>query len=153
MFKVEKSNLDPTEKVRESRMSEMVRVAKSGVSKHRDKKSKYNCVSSFVPFIVIFIPVLTRTTARHSVNIHNETSISEFACKKLEKTLIIIIIIIIIIIMIINVCNCTRLFRVYLFLTVIIVIVVTLKILIIFLPYVTVVITLQQKTNVCSLIE
>ena len=151
MFKVEKSNLDPTEKVRESRMSEMLRVAKSGVSKHRDKKSKYNCVSSFVPFIVIFIPVLTRTTARHSVNIHNETSISEFACKKLEKTLIIIIIIIII--MIINVCNCTRLFRVYLFLTVIIVIVVTLKILIIFLPYVTVVITLQQKTNVCSLIE
>ena len=152
MFKVEKSNLDPTEKVRESRMSEMLRVAKSGVSKHLDKKSKYNCVSSFVPFIVIFIPVLTRTTARHSVNIHNETSISEFACKKLEKTLIIIIIIIIII-MIINVCNCTRLFRVYLFLTVIIVIVVTLKILIIFLPYVTVVITLQQKTNVCSLIE
>ena len=149
MFKVEKSNLDPTEKVRESRMSEILRVAKSGVSKHRDKKSKYNCVSSFVPFIVIFIPVLTRTTARHSVNIHNETSISEFACKKLEKTLIIIIIII----MIINVCNCTRLFRVYLFLTVIIVIVVTLKILIIFLPYVTFVITLQQKTNVCSLIE
>ena len=147
MFKVEKSNLDPTEKVRESRMSEMLRVAKSGVSKHRDKKSKCNCVSSFVPFIVIFIPVLTRTTARHSVNIHNETSISEFACKKLEKTLIMIII------MIINVCNCTRLFRVYLFLTVIVVIVVTLKILIIFLPYVTFVITLQQKTNVCSLIE
>ena len=148
MFKVEKSNLDPTEKVRESRMSEMLRVAKSGVSKHRDKKSKCNCVSSFVPFIVIFIPVLTRTTAHHSVNIHNKTSISEFACKKLEKTLIIIIII-----MIINVCNCTRLFRVYLFLTVIVVIVVTLKILIIFLPYVTFVITLQQKTNVCSLIE
>lgn len=147
MFKVEKSNLDPTGKVRESRMSEMLRVAKSGVSKHRDKKSKCNCVSSFVPFIVIFIPVLTRTTAHHSVNIHNETSISEFACKKLEKTLIIIII------MIINVCNCTRLFRVYLFLTVIVVIVVTLKILIIFLPYVTFVITLQQKTNVCSLIE
>ena len=146
MFKVEKSNLDPTEKVRESRMSEMLRVAKSGVSKHRDKKSKCNCVSSFVPFIVIFIPVLIRTTAHHSVNIHNETSISEFACKKLEKTLIIII-------MIINVCNCTRLFRVYLFLTVIVVIVVTLKILIIFLPYVTFVITLQQKTNVCSLIE
>ena len=129
-------------------MSEMLRVAKSGVSKHRDKKSKCNCVSSFVPFTVIFIPVLTRTTAHHSVNIHNETSISEFACKKLEKTLIIIIII-----MIINVCNCTRLFRVYLFLTVIVVIVVTLKILIIFLPYVTFVITLQQKTNVCSLIE
>lgn len=147
MFKVEKSNLDPTGKVRESRMSEMLRVAKSGVSKHRDKKSKCNCVSSFVPFIVIFIPVLTRTTAHHSVNIHKETSISEFACKKLEKTLIIIII------MIINVCNCTRLFRVYLFLTVIVVIVVTLKILIIFLPYVTFVITLQQKTNVCSLIE
>lgn len=147
MFKVEKSNLDPTEKVRESRMSEMLRVAKSGVSKRRDKKSKCNCVSSFVPFIVIFIPVLTRTTAHHSVNIHNETSISEFACKKLEKTLIIIII------MIINLCNCTRLFRVYLFLTVIVVIVVTLKILIIFLPYVTFVITLQQKTNVCSLIE
>ena len=151
MFKVEKSNWDPTEKVRESRMSEMLRVAKSGVSKHRDKKSKCNYVSSFVPFIVIFIPVLTRTTAHHSVNIHNETSISEFACKKLEKTLIIIIIIIII--MIIKVCNCTRLFRVYLFLTVIVVIVVTLKILIIFLPYVTFVITLQQKTNVCSLIE
>ena len=133
MFKVEKSNLDPTEKVRESRMSEMLRVAKSGVSKHRDKKSKCNCVSSFVPFIVIFIPVLTRTTAHHSVNIHNETSISEFACKKLEKTIIIIIIIIITII-IINVCSCTRLFRVYLFLTVIVVIVVTLKILIFFYP-------------------
>ena len=130
MFKVEKSNLDPTEKVRESRMSEMLRVAKSGVSKHRDKKSKCNCVSSFVPFIVIFIPVLTRTTAHHSVNIHNETSISEFACKKLEKTIIIIIITIIII----NVCSCTRLFRVYLFLTVIVVIVVTLKILIFFYP-------------------
>ena len=147
MFKVEKSNLDPTEKVRESRMSEMLRVAKSGVSKHRDKKSKCNRVSSFVPFLFFFIPVMARTTARHSVNIHNETSISEFACKKLEKTLIMIII------MIINVCNCTRLFRVYLFLTVIVVIVVTLKILIIFLPYVTFVITLQQKTNVCSLIE